>query len=221
MILFATVLRSGGDFGPGHVRALREQVLRFHPSAGFVCLSDQPIDGVETQDLPRDPPPGYWVKTELFDRDRFPDGTEILYLDLDTVVTGPLLHLVFFQEPYAVAALHGGQFDNLASGVLRYRHPALAMVRDAYQLDPEGARELHSGGFRQRSGRVGDQSLIEACVGRFWISCESLQSGIYRYKRQLKGQGSLPRDARLVVFNGKPRPWDVDEPWLPDYRRFM
>lgn len=218
-MIVATVLRSGGDFAPKHVRALREQVLARWPEARFVCLSDVDVEGVETLPFSLDPPPGYWAKVEVFRRTLFQDDEHVVYLDLDMLLLGRLEE-VFRHEGRDVIALRGGRYDNLASALLSFRHPDLRWVYNEYAADPEGTRARFTGSFSGRQGRVGDQALIEHHLGEHWVAAQDLQRGIYRYKREIAGDRKLPSDAQLIVFNGNPRPWQLDLPWVPDYEAY-
>jgi hypothetical protein len=81
-----TVLRSGGEYTPAHVRAMQRQVAQWAPGALFRCLSDVAIPGVETIPL-RHKWPGWWAKLELFRPDI---GGGYLFTDLDNVILGPI-----------------------------------------------------------------------------------------------------------------------------------
>jgi hypothetical protein len=81
-----TVLRSGGDFRPEHVRALHRQAQHQALGVPFTCLSDVPIEGVNCIPLKYDWP-GWFAKMELFRPDIAGD---FLCTDLDNVFLGPL-----------------------------------------------------------------------------------------------------------------------------------
>ena len=90
MITIATVLRSGGDYRPEHVRALADMCGRFAPAHRFVVLTDQCYafaedEEIEARPLKRDWP-GWWAKMELF---ALPGP--VLFFDLDTVIVRSLL----------------------------------------------------------------------------------------------------------------------------------
>lgn len=87
MATVVTVLRSGGDFLPKHVRAMKRQIAKWAPQADFLCLSDVDIPGVHCIRLKYDWP-GWWAKMELFRPDL--DGHDFLFTDLDNVILGPI-----------------------------------------------------------------------------------------------------------------------------------
>jgi len=77
----------GNKFPVEYVHNLKSMVERNTTVKNrFVCLSDKPVDGVETRILK----PGYdgwWNKLQLFDLGAAL-GERVVYLDLDTLITG-------------------------------------------------------------------------------------------------------------------------------------
>ena len=91
----------GKKYNHGYVRILRNMVARnLSLEHRFVCMSDQPIDGITTV-LPPTDLQGWWAKLGLF-CEGFADEHN-LYLDLDVIVTGSLDSLVtrYCNEPLA------------------------------------------------------------------------------------------------------------------------
>jgi hypothetical protein len=86
-VTVATVLRSGSHYSPRWVRALAAGVAEHAPGARFVALTDVDVPGVECLPLVGDWQ-GWWSKVEMFRPGIF-DGLT-LYVDLDSLVTGPL-----------------------------------------------------------------------------------------------------------------------------------
>lgn len=75
MTIIATVLRSGGEYGPEHVRWLQAQFCKL----SSVCFSDVTVPGVNTIRL-RFERPGWFSKMELFDPAAI--ESDILFFDL-------------------------------------------------------------------------------------------------------------------------------------------
>lgn len=69
------------------VQRLQNMVARHLGAHCFVCLSNVPVEGVETIPL-RDNLPGWWSKIELFRPGLF-EG-RVLYIDLDVVIVDDL-----------------------------------------------------------------------------------------------------------------------------------
>lgn len=201
----ACVLRSGGEYTVAHVAHLADGIRRHLPGAEIVCLSDCEVP-VERIPLRFDWP-GWWAKMELF----APWVTgDLLIMDLDTIVTGDLSE---------IAAVN-----------------RLTLLRDFYRADglgsglmflPEADRRavwhhwiVHPSAFMAKAGRGGDQAYLETQ----WLQRASrwqdlLPGQVVSYKAHVRhphhhprerGTGSVPDNARLVCFHGKPRPWTTN-----------
>lgn len=198
MVKTVCVLRSGGDYRPEHVQWLARQV------PGITCMSDTPVEGVDTIDLKYDWP-GWWSKMELFRPDIEGD---LLFFDLDTVV---------FCDPSDLIQAANGK-TTMLSDFLFPRHPASglmyiaqkdkAKVWDAWNKDPQGHMKHPEG-----RGTKGDQGFL----GRIMPDVQRWQDvtgGIYGYNSSVKRTG-LPKGAKLVCFFGNPRPWQAGKDWVP------
>lgn len=181
------VLRSGGEYGPEHVRWLARQV------PGIVCLSDVPVPGVETVPLEHDWP-GWWAKLELFSGSI--DG-DLMFFDLDTVV---------FRVPTVDRTTVLRDFyypDRIGSGLMYIAEQDKRRVWDAWMDNPAA--------HMRRAGRGGDQAFLQDFIGgaQKWQDVAS----VYSFKAHC--QRGLPADADIVCFHGKPRPWASGATWVP------
>lgn len=199
MTTIVTVLRSGGEYFPEHVRHLHAQ---FHglPS---VCLSDVGVQGVSTVPLRHDWP-CWFAKMELFHPELIKD--DILYFDLDTL-------LINSPETY----LYDDRFRMLsdfycperpASGMMFIPHKEKARIWLGWLTDPQKwMRECR-----------GDQDVLEAICGR---DVARFGDGVKSYKvhvaapgmpgwhsRRSQGNGSIPPGTDVLCFHGYPRPWE-------------
>jgi hypothetical protein len=202
VLTVACVLRSGGEYRPEHVMALRDGV-REHLAAphDFVCLSDVDVPGVWTLPL-RHRFPGWWSKLELVQPHRFTG--RIVYIDLDSVIVGDLSALAAYAGPFAMLS----DFlrpERPASGVMAWDADADAdaprAIWDNWVRDPEGHMYAHQGG--------GDQAFIRSVVG----------DGVDRLQDHVPGQlvsykvhckDGVPDGARVVSAHGRPKPWDAE-----------
>lgn len=193
-----TVLKSGGEYKPAHVLALQAQIERYAPFAEFMCLTDMAVDGVETAPLLHKWP-GWWSKIEVFRPDIRGD---LVYMDLDTVITGSLDDLARVNE---LAMLRDAYRDGkrakegLQSSVMVLPEAERGPIWDAFTANP--ALEM----ARNRAG--GDQRFLE----QFWLTRAArlqdlLPGQLVSWKVDCK-YGVVPPDARLVFFHGQPRPW--------------
>jgi hypothetical protein len=156
---------------------------------GMVALHmSQPYKFVCIDDSPF---PGWWAKISLFEPGRF--RGRVLYLDLDTTVIGSLYDLVNY--PYPFCAIRDYQYSlQINSSVMAFD----AGVADSVYEDftPDVMDRLH-----------GDQNWIHEKVSdatafpKRW--CPS-------YKAHVLPTGKVPKDARVIVYHGQPKPWELD-----------
>lgn len=207
----ASVLRSGGPYAPCDVqrlaRAVERHLARFDR---FVCLSDLAVPGVDCVPLLHGWP-RFWAKIELF-RPAIFDADRVLYLDLDTIITGSLDDIAARPEPFL------GLMDF-------YRKPPKCPARFAsgLMLWTPGYRAIYDG-FRtapneiMNACRFGDQQWIERHIEpTFWQDVLPGQAVSYKVDIRDKGLTEPPRDARAVCFHGRPRPFEVKDYWVCDY----
>ena len=190
------VLRSGGEYGPAHVQWLARQV------PGLRCLSDVPVPGVDTLPLQYGWP-GWWSKLELFRPDLAGD---LLYLDLDTVVTGDLNPLEQVGTTTVLSDFYKPRLP--ASGLMFLAEADRAMVWQEWLRDPAG----HMRRCRTRE-HWGDQGFLrDVLPAQRWQ--DVLPGAVVSYK--VHCQQTLPPAAQVVCFHGKPRPWSVRHNWIPE-----
>lgn len=192
----ACVLRSGGIYTPEHVARLRDGVARHLPGAEFVCLSDVDVD------CERIPLlfgwPGWWSKMELFRPDIAGD---ILFFDLDTVICGDLSEIAAVGRLAIMRDVY--RLKGLQSSMMFLPEAERGPVWDTWRRNPQGWMRVHS--------RGGDQEFLE----RFWLRKavrwqDRVPGQVVSFKAHCR-QG-VPSGARVVVFHGSPRPWEVN--WL-------
>lgn len=195
------VLKTGGDYGPQHVRWLCNQIWRWHPGHPVHLFTDltEPIDGVTIHPLTHGLP-GWWSKLEIMDVARLPGS--ILYLDLDVVIKGPLVHLLAHRRSAILQGLRRSVGVN--SSVMLLAPSVRKLIWSQWRKDPAG--------HRKRSGKGGDQKFIGLVAGermdRWQDVCPDTITSAKFGKRNIER-------ASLVVFHGKPRPWNTDYDWVP------
>ena len=136
------------------------------------------------------PFPGYWAKISLFEPSRFTG--RVLYLDLDVTVIGSLDDLADY--PYPFAAIRDYQYPlRINSSVMAWD----AGVADHVftEFSPDVMERL-----------PGDQEWVHEKVPvttfpKHW--CPS-------YKAHVLPVGQVPKDARVIVYHGAPKPWEVN-----------
>jgi hypothetical protein len=197
---FACVLKMGGDYLPEHVQALAKQVKE-HTSIPyeFVCYSDVEIEGVKTIPLLENYP-GWWSVPEVFRQ----IGPTVI-TGIDTVIKGSL-------DPIFKIALESSVSDfwmirafnprkKFASGIMVYNSD-FSGIWDAFTY-PDSVEKLD-----------GEQDFTIQHLKKKGIIPNILQdsvSGIYSYKKHCRKR--IPKDARVILFHGKPRPHEVPDMW--------
>lgn len=212
----ACVLKSGGwrnrsmrvEYTPAQVRWLRDMVARhLRVPHRFVCLTDVPVQGVDTLPL-RDGLPGWWSKMELFRE--FDDA---FYLDLDTVLVGDITPLVTHAHRFTVLRNLSSKADGrIGSGLMAWHgdcsHLYAAFMADAQRHMAECTT----------SAKWGDQGFIQhqqAAHGG-WDCFQDLWPGaVASYKIDHIAALGLRPAHKIICFHGKPKPWEVRHRWVP------
>ena len=221
MIIVACVLKVGKfqnrshtiEYTPAHVQWLAKQVKEHLTIPHrFVCLSDVEVPGVKTLPLINDWK-GWWSKIELFRSGLFYD--KVFYIDLDTVITGNINELV--EYPHTFTTLRqfsqGEEFMNMGSGIMSWNPllvPELSNVYDTFKLNADKYMEEYT-----TSDKWGDQKFIQH---NFPYQPEFFQllfpNKIVSFITDLK-QGNPTEENKIVCFHGKPKPEDIERPWIP------
>jgi len=207
--------------GAEYVNVLFDMVRRNLPDSfegRFVCFTDDARgldEGIETRPVPGDLE-GWHNKLYLFKPGVFKDGERVMFLDLDTLITGPLDDVVKYE----------GDFSTLRDF---YRPeglgPAVMLWRGGYGT--EIWREFVYAG-KPHLAR-GDQEWLENYFrshqdARYphvvnWTppQPEILQDifpGVFvSFKAHCRP--NPPRSARVVCFHGEPRPHNAGGEWVP------
>jgi len=196
-----TVCRSGGDYRWEHVEDLKRQCARHAPGVEFVCLSD--LGGTP---LKHDWP-GWWSKIEIFTL-RGP----CLYMDLDTVVLDSLAPLLEIARTRPFTVLrdfnHPKAGRNVQSSVMAWNgsHPTLGRLYTRFRCHPE--HHMAENNCREFWG---DQGFIERHAEGWEYWQDMLPGALVSYK--IHCRNGAPPGARVMVFHGKPRPFDIARFW--------
>jgi hypothetical protein len=195
----AVCVKVGGLYGPEYVNRLAAMVARNAKRPyQFVCLTDDPR-GVDVRytDVATDLP-GWWSKLVLFRPHPALEGRRVVYLDLDTVISGNIDFLFDY----------GGDFAMLRSFL-----PPSAYGSAIMSIGPEFGRAIWSEFHRSPRGIMnrlhGDQDWIaERMVVQpdVWQDVAPGKIGSYKVDRLEDG----PRDFAVCCFHGTPKPHEVN-----------
>lgn len=187
-------VKQGIKYGPDYVRRLRDGVARnLSVPHDFVCLTEDPVPGVETVPLSRTWP-GWWSKLSLCDL-----GRPLIYFDLDVVITGDLLPLIGITE-FTMMADPWQRTFNSSVMVLTGREGDISAT-----FRPEMIDRL----------RGGDQT--------WWTMCRpNARTLPVEWFPSFKANARLqhvPAGTLGVVFHGSPAPHEVDLDWVDAHWR--
>ncbi|WP_430673366.1 hypothetical protein [Klebsiella aerogenes] len=220
-MLIVSVLRMSKEYQPLHVQWLHRQLVGYDS----LCISDcEDIEGVKTAPLLYNFP-SWWAKIEAFNpKHPIIGNKDILLFDIDTVITGDLTP---FLQQKKFTTLTDFYYENLSfkpvgSAIMYIPYEIKSHVWSLFMQDPEKWI------YKQSTPPYhGDQGFLSSCTTPArWQ--DVLPDYIISYKKNIakkgmpgwnsgrsQGNGTLPKNARIVVFHGKPRPWEIDLEWVP------
>lgn len=209
-MLRIVTLNSGNYCGLGteYVLRLYDMVIRNLPEGfkgTFTCFTDNPKGlhaGIDARPLPTPGLEGWWNKLALFQPGLFPAGDRILFLDLDTLITGPLEKVVAYDGPFAI---------------LRdfYRSAGLGSCAMAWEAGSEIATAIWDGYVAEglpQSDPGGDQVIIERHLSHYELWQNVFPGDFVSFK--VDARFGIPEGAKIVCFHGRPRPHEVNVPWV-------
>ena len=176
---FVCVLKTGGIYTAAHVERLRAMLWK-----PVICLTDDP-DVTEPKIALENDWPGWWSKLELFKHDL----GHVCYLDLDVTVN----HLDWLQgldplEFYIMEDAYKSHGCPLNSSVMVWSGKRQDLIEGAC---PDAFNQYPS-----------DQDWIWSCLkGRFTLLTPP---NIISFKKH-----GLKQESGVVVYHGKPKPWDI------------
>lgn len=192
-----------------HVVKLRNGVAR-HMSAPhrFLCLTDQVEEvlaaGIDAAALP-ETWPGWWSKINLFAPDLLTGPT--LYLDLDSLITGPLDPLLRAKPGITMVS----DFTRPAM----MNSSAMAWIGDfsaIWHVFCRGSSEIMRRYDAMRGPRVGDQGFIHDCLNEANVRIDTFDPAhVVSFK--LGARKGPPPDARVLSFHGRPKCDDPASGW--------
>lgn len=216
MTLICAAVRTGTKYSTGYVLRLMaglERHLRvpfeFHL---FTDRPDEVVNGInQVHDISHLGLQGWWGKMALFEPS-WRAGRKVLYMDLDSVITGDLRPLADLAVDFGIC----GNFTR-ASGNKAYpcRYGSCTMI-----LGPDARTDVWPRFVKDRlelmdrAGQYGDQKVIEELVPDATILQEVLPAGFFHGYRNLKD--SKPDGCSVVVFAGTHKPHNTDFDWVKE-----
>jgi len=208
-MLHICCIRAGAAFAPAYVDILFDSVRRNLADGfegDFTCFTDQPDEyakGVIVRPLPADLP-GWWSKLALHKDWLFPVGDRVIFLDLDTVITGRLDELAAYDGPFATLK-DFYRPEGLQSAVMAWAAGETVDIWRSYQA--AGCPQDDPGG---------DQAWIERCRLKSAVRLQDEFPNLFVSYKADNLHRSPPAEASVVVFHGKPRPHEISTGWVPE-----
>lgn len=197
--------------GAQYVNILFDMVTRNLPEGKirFQCFTDNAEgldEHIEARELPADVP-GWWNKLYLFKDGLFPAGERIFFLDLDTVITGPLDEIIKYSGEFAILRdfYHINRFG---PGIMLWEAGKLTDIWTSYEA-----------AGKPTDLPLGDLSWINKCFAEWNYKPDILQDVFPQLfcSYKVHARHGIPYDARVVSFHGFPRPHEagvwVDAVW--------
>lgn len=187
-MIVATVLKSGGIYNKSHVKRINEMAYKYIPHERFVCLTDTEVD-CDSINLEHNLP-GWWSKMELF-KIKGP----VLYLDLDTIVTGDMSkEIEAVQNKEFVILRDFYRNGNSMQSSIMYWSGDMSYVYDAFVKTMD-------------MSCYGDQEYLEKVVNDYSYRWQDFTDSIVSFKVDVLKRGVRDTD-KVIIFHGSPRPWE-------------
>lgn len=186
----------------------------------FICFTDDPsgIDpAIAIRPLPVQLPPdwesrepysaNHWAlgclqRLPMFRRGMFPDGDQIAFLDLDTVFCGNLDGIFSYRGKFAIL-----EDFYRGTGSLQFSFSTWEAGQEASAVYEawKGAGEPYG---------VSDQTWIERAIPKPDI-LQSLFPGQFVSWKADNCRYGIPRQAKVIIFHGLPKPHEIKTGRLP------
>lgn len=180
-----TVYKSGGEYRPEHVDALRDQCAMYAPGVEFICLNEFEHNW-----------PGWWSKMEIF---KIPGP--VLYLDLSNTIHKKLDSFLEAAQGYdfIVNRDPNGHQRLVQSCVMAWSGD----MSNLYEVFREDAEHYM---VEYKTPRWwGDQGFIEAHA-KNWVYWQDIIPGaVASYKKH----SGIISDPVIINYHGHPKPWEV------------
>lgn len=208
-------IKWGTPFPADYVNRLYRGVLRHtQRPTRFICFTDDArgLDpGVDARAIPEIKLPekgmrlGPWRKLALWSKDIGVEG-DILFLDLDVVVTGGLDAFFDYKPGEFVVIRNWTTGDGVGNtSVFRYRAASAPHLVTDFEKNPI-----------PMSFEYDNEQIYVSKAARLTMSfwppewCVSFKNQLQpRFPLNLVKMAQLPADARIVVFTGQPRPHEA------------
>jgi hypothetical protein len=210
--LIVACVRTGLKYPFTYVERLRNMVAR-HMSLPYVlvCLTDQGerCDGALFIDVKAMRLPGWWAKFALFEPS-WRESSQIIYIDLDTVIIGDLAPLAVVPDEFAILESPVRAAGNKAYPC-RYNSSVMTIGagRCGFMWEKFDKRR---NALMLEHDRYGDQAAIEALYPDAAILNRRMPQGFFCNYRDLTSHP--PEGASVINFGGSHKPQTCPIDWV-------
>jgi hypothetical protein len=199
-------IKVGDKYGPEYVNKLASMVVRHTTKKySFLCLTDDPAELECEWKYIDEHYPGWWSKLVLFKPHAALVGKNIVYLDLDTVITGSIDFL--FNYKGRVGIIRDWWAPSYNSSVMRISsHANVDYIWRAFVAHADKImKQLH-----------GDQDFITMMIsGSEGVATwDETRVGSYKANKL----EAHPSGFSIVCFHGEPKPHQCDG-WVKEHWR--
>jgi len=204
MIKIITVLKTGAEYTPNMVKTIQRMCERHITMPfEFICYSDVDIDGITVRKLKHNWP-GWYSKMEMYQEEG-----PCLFMDLDTIITNNIDSLIQQALKYEFIILR-----DFYRGYRKHRESDLEAKQSSLVFWNMNVKPLYDDYIKNvRTVHNGDQEIVEQYfkdkedLVTYW---QDIDSSIVSFKVHMKSRKANLKDTKIVIFHGKPRPWQQD-----------
>ena len=204
--LIIACVKWGNCFGACYVNILYDMVQRHMPLAQpftFICFTDN-AEGLYPAIIAHELPEGltgWWNKLYLFKEGIFTVGQRVIYFDLDTLITGNLEPILYYQGPFALLR-DFYRPNGYGSGVMLWEGGTCHSIWSDYEA---AGRPILAGG---------DQEWIEKAYANAEIVQNLFPQMFASYK--VDCHPLPPENTRVLCFHGEPKQDNCNAQWVRD-----
>jgi len=191
----------GTKYGPDYVSKLQNMVRR-HCTIDyqFICLTDDPVVGVECLELVEKNVQGWWNKLLLFHPEQGLDGT-VLFFDLDMLIYDNIDDLLTWGSLEDFTACRDFLFDEIGGCTMRFQPEKYHFIWDRW--NEKGRPNIPHGDQKWITDQLDSWNpLPDQWVVSYKVPDRAnrsfLQTGHY-----------IPEGSKVMAFHGKPKPHEV------------
>ena len=193
----------GNKYTEDYVHILKKSIERnTNVEHKFVCYSDRIIQNIETRLLPTGLE-GWWNKIYLFDSMHREEKNNIIFFDLDTVITGNIDWFMNYNGKFAIldkGIVDGGDATGyLATCIYAFDSGKNQYLWDIFKKDLSITKKM-----------AGDQDFVTYNIDRNEIDIiqKMKPNGVRSYKHGgiYEFIDEPPDDLSIILFHGIPRP---------------